>query len=289
MKTDRSQRSQRGSPAMPVTLADIVARHPFPEYQNWWPVGPDFIRFMARAIREPWTALPGHSGDVAPVQARAADYIRTLYQRPTEPDLARIFIERPEARAWQSGEFDALSYAFYRHAFELLAQNAPPETLAARRRDFTRSVGRAFFDQMADFLALSLPHGLETAAQFGILQEAIGRIGAFLLAQGYLRDHFAFRFDVDARRGGRVIHQTQADFLSHLRRGQAYALYEMGYPIILPSAVYLFHIAGEAQHHSSRTVEELFRRIGYRASETDDFDPTGFPAHLVVELWEIRK
>jgi hypothetical protein len=78
--------------------------------------------------------------------------------------------------------------------------------------------------------------------------------------------------------------------LAHLHHnGLAYALYEMGYPIILPSAVYLYHTVGEAQHHSSRTIEELFELIGYEARETDDFDPTGHPSDLVVELWEIRK
>ena len=274
---------------MPSTLAAIVAQHPFPDYQDWWPMGPDFIQFMARAIHRQWAALPGHAGDIAPVQALAADYIRTVYQRPPEADLARTFIERPRARRWQSGEFDALSYAFYRHAFELLARSASPDLLPRQRRDFTRRVGRDFFDEMSDFLALSLPDGLETATQFEQLQAAVDQIGAFLVAQGYLRDHFAFRFDVDARRGDQIIHQTEDDFLPNLRNGLAYALYEMGYPAILPSAVYLFHLEGEAQHHSSRTVEELFRRMGYRASETDDFDPTGFPSELVVELWEIRK
>ena len=61
-------------------------------------------------------------------------------------------------------------------------------------------------------------------------------------------------------------------------------LYEMGYPAILPSAVYLFRLLGEVQHHSSRTIEELFPRMGCEARETDDFDPTCFPAELVVEL-----
>ena len=69
---------------------------------------------------------------------------------------------------------------------------------------------------------------------------------------------------------------------------RSFPLYEMGYPIILPSAVYLYNTLGEAQHHSSRTVEELFGRIGYVAREMDDFDPTGFPPDLVVELWEIH-
>jgi len=273
---------------MPVTLADLVIQHPFPDYQNWWPMGPDFIRFMASAIHGQWAALPGNPGDVAPVQAHASHFIRTVYQRAASPGLVQTFIDDPKSRAWQSGEFDALSYAFYRHAFELLAHSVPPDSLPAERRVFTRRVGHVFFEQMAEFLGMNLPDGLETATQFGQLRAAIAQIGAFLIEQGYLRDHFAFRFAVDASRGDRVIHQTKADFLPDLHSGLAYALYEMGYPAILPSAVYLFHLVGEAQHHSSRTMEELFRRVGYRASETDDFDPTGFPADLVVELWEVR-
>ena len=72
------------------------------------------------------------------------------------------------------------------------------------------------------------------------------------------------------------------------RGERGYALYEMGYPVILPSAVYLYNTLGEAQHHSSRTIEELFGRVGFQARETDDFDPSGFPSDRVVELWEIR-
>ncbi|MBI2404109.1 MAG: hypothetical protein HYV20_15505 [Gemmatimonadetes bacterium] len=63
----------------------------------------------------------------------------------------------------------------------------------------------------------------------------------------------------------------------------------MSYPVILPSAVYLFNTIGEAQHHSSRALQELFQRVGCEAAETHDFDPTGYPADMVVELWEIRK
>ena len=57
--------------------------------------------------------------------------------------------------------------------------------------------------------------------------------------------------------------------------------------MILPSAIYLYNIIGEAQHHSSRIIEELFSRVGYEARETDDFDPTDFPSDRVVELWEV--
>lgn len=274
---------------MSTSLTALVAQHPFPDYQTWWPMGPNFINFMARAIVQAWDALPAQTGDIAPVQAHAADYIRTVYQRPADANLAQQFATQPDARSWQSGEFDALSYAFFRHAYEQLAQHTPTETLAWRRRDFTRAVGRAFFDQMADHLSLRLPQHLDDPTQFEQLQQALTDVGDFLVAQGYLRDHFAFRFDVEARAGQQMIHQRTEDFLLRLQHGgRAYALYEMGYPAILPSAVYLFHLMSEAQHHSSRTIEELFRRIGYRASETDDFDPTGFPSDLVVELWEIE-
>ena len=84
--------------------------------------------------------------------------------------------------------------------------------------------------------------------------------------------------------------QQADDVVQHLQRDHlAYALYEMGYPVILPSAVYLYHTIGEAQHHSSRTIENLFAEVGYDARETDDFDPIGYPSEMVVELWEIRK
>ena len=74
----------------------------------------------------------------------------------------------------------------------------------------------------------------------------------------------------------------------HSCHGVAHALYEMGYPAILPSAVYLYHTLGEAQHHSSRTIQDLFDQIGYDAWETEDFDPTDYPSDMVVELWQIR-
>ena len=95
---------------------------------------------------------------------------------------------------------------------------------------------------------------------------------------------------MDVTRQGKKLVQPQSRFLESLERdGEAYALYEMGYPAILPSAVYLFHTLGEAQHHSSRTIEELFDRVGLSARESADFDPTGYPSDMVVEFWEISK
>lgn len=162
--------------------------------------------------------------------------------------------------------------------------------LERERRLFTKRVGKSFFKLLHSHLSLNLPPDLNDDNNFGRLKESIQEVGEFLQVQGYLRDHFRFSFTVEVEHAGRAIKQTEVDFLEDLRNNNiAYALYEMGYPVILPSAVYLYHTLGEAQHHSSRTIEELFDLIGYEARETDDFDPTDYPSELVVELWEIRK
>jgi len=83
--------------------------------------------------------------------------------------------------------------------------------------------------------------------------------------------------------------QTTKAFLKGLKQeNMTYALYEMAYPVILPSAVYLYRTFGEAQHHSSRIIEEFFDVAGLEARETEDFVPMGCPASHVVELWQIK-
>jgi hypothetical protein len=122
-----------------------------------------------------------------------------------------------------------------------------------------------------------------------MLKTAIADVIAFLTREKYFRDGAVFRFDVNVARKSGPLAQTEAGLLDRIKQNaEAYALFEMRYPVILPSAVYLFQTVGEAQHHSSRTIEELFERIGCVASETADFDPSGFPSDLVVELWEIK-
>lgn len=266
------------------TLAEAVRRQPYPDYQRWWPVGRRFVEFMAGAILPEWRAV---RGELSAVVSFVEEYTRLVYSRESRAGLVEDFVDGPGPDAFFSGEFDALSYAFYRDAFERLAGDAGSGASAQTRRGFTRRVGQRFFEQLSGHLGLDLPRQLADADDFARLQQAIAQTGDFLLAEGYLRDHFAFRFDVTAARGGQAIRQTADDFLAAVQGGVAYALYEMGYPIILPSAVYLYQTVGEAQHHSSRTIEELFARCGCRAGETDDFDPTGFPSELVVELWEI--
>ena len=274
------------------TLEQVVGERPFPEYAAWWPVGSAFTAFMSYAIVSEWKALDPDGGALDPVWENAERYIRTVYGRPARRGLLEDFVHPDGATTLQSGEFDALSYAFYRSAF--LHIGAHPdrfdEGLERERRLFTIRVGKLFFDRLRHHLALELPDGLNTPGQLDRLSASIDRVGRFLHDQGYLRSHFAFRFDVDIEHGGTRIVQHADEVVSRLRKDQpAYALYEMGYPVILPSAVYLYHTIGEAQHHSSRTIENLFGEVGYDARETDDFDPIGYPSDMVVELWEIRK
>ncbi len=271
------------------SLQEVVERQPYPEFQAWWTLGDHFVGFMAQAVVTEWRAAvqPAEPERVARL---VEEYTELVYGRESRPALVDDFANLRGLGGFRSGEFDAISYGFYRDTFQQLAERtANEESLQKERRAFTRRVGRRFFQQLSSHLSLALPSQLVNANDFALLQQAIAQAGGFLVEQGYLREHFAFRFDVSAKRGDGAIVQSESDFLPALTAGTAYALYEMGYPIILPSAVYLYQTIGEAQHHSSRTIEELFARCGCTASETDDFDPTGFPSELVVELWEIRR
>jgi len=275
---------------MSSNLAAAAAEHPFPDYQDWWPLGSPFLTMMARAVTEQWCQLASTEDELATVQSLATEYVHLVYARTARPTLASSFYRLTELETLKSGEFDALSYAFFRSAFGALSSQHSGKDLNTARRQFTQRVGARFFSQLADFLTLDLPPTLLSEGDFIRLRHAIGRVGSFLKSEGYLRSHFAFHFDVYTKHAGSCIHQPTAGLLPALADGgTAYALYEMGHPVILPSAVYLYRTVGEAQHHSSRTIEELFAHANCDASETEDFDPSGFPSNLVVELWEIRR
>lgn len=272
------------------SLSEAVAENPYADFSLWWSMGLEFLTFMTQAIGAEWRAATSTLGDLAAVQEDLAIYSELVYQRVARSTLAVDFIEGRALDTIQSGEFDALSYAFYKSAFETFAATIAAEhAVKDARHAFTQRVGRIFYQQMHEHLALTLPSQLQNEVDFAQLKHAIAQVGKFLQEQGYLRDHFAFHFDVNLQHGEQKILQQPADFIGRLRQKQVgYALYEMGYPAILPSAVYLYQTMGEAQHHSSRTIEELFGRIGCIASETPDFDPTGYSSDRVVELWEIR-
>ena len=273
------------------TLIQIAAEQPFPDYGDWWTMGQVFSGFISEAIVSEWSKLQ-HEQRFRCDKSITSQSIWLSYManRP-EPLWWMNFVSKEFSRPIQSGEFDALSYSFFRSAFESIEKQVdelgnPPER---ERRLFTKRVGKVFFSQLRDYLSLDLPADLKDDENFERLEDCIAQVSEFLTTEGYLRDHCQFTFSLDVEYSGRKIIQTEGEFLENLKcTGLAHALYEMGYPAILPSAVYLYHTFGEAQHHSSRTIEELFERIGCDARETEDFDPIDYPADNVIELWEIR-
>lgn len=277
------------------SLSDVVAEHPYSEFQPWWPMGEEFLTFMSNAICAEWAQVAPPEQALERVSEHLTRYLHVVYAQPVRETLLHSFVNKQKLHTILSGEFDALSYAFYRSTFEHLAAVEYDEAheLITARRAFTERVGNRFYQQLSTFLSLTLPDSLSTRDDLHLLRASIDEIGAFLQEQGYLRDHFSFTFDVGTDvpmvAGGQTIRQTEDEVIDALaQNGVAYALYQMGYPVILPSAVYLYNTVGEAQHHSSRTIQDHFAVMGYAAHETDDFDPTVFESDMVVELWEIR-
>ncbi len=275
---------------MSCTLSEAVSEHPYPEFHEWWPMGETFLALMADAIVSQWRPLAPTENSIAAVQVTVEEYISQVYHRQARPGLAASFAAGSDLNAVQSGEFDALSYAFFSSAYRTLASRFRGDKLRSVRRKFAERVGARFFSHLTERLTLELPSSLLNETDLGMVNAAIQRVGRFLVEQGYLRSHFSFHFDVCTSHAGETVDQGSDNVLQALSDGgTAYALYEMGHPVILPSAVYLHQTVGEAQHHSSRTIEELFARVGCDAWETDDFDPSHYPSNLVVELWQIRK
>jgi len=272
-------------------LASVVAERPFREFSPWWKMGNEFIQFMSTAIVSQWTVLDGKKAGLERIQNYLDEYLKLVYDQAVRPNLLKNFVEQDFSSSFYSGEFDALSYAFYRSAFETIAKKHEEDsaTFVQERRKFTKEVGKVFFSSIQEYLQLDLPFELKTPSQFLNLQKNINLIGEFLVAQGYLKEQCEFTFSVDVVQANQHIHQDTDDFLKNINdNGLGYALYIMGYPAIFPSAVYLYQMFGEAQHHSSRTIEELFEKVGCIAHETHDFDPSKFPSDRVVELWKIQ-
>ena len=148
------------------SLSEVVSKHPFPDYAKWWNMGDEFMRMMAKAISAEWVALPDKGQDLGPVQVFVQLYIDVVYRRTAGQDLVVEFIDAEWQKPLKSGEFDALSYGFYRSAFDLIAASVPETEVAASRRNFTRRVGARFFDMLQQHLSLELPPVLATSTQF---------------------------------------------------------------------------------------------------------------------------
>ena len=248
---------------------------------------------MSDAIVPEWRKLAGGGNDdLDEIETEVAGYLKTVYGQDKRTTLVDEFVDKSFTAPLESGEFDALSYAFYKSAFTQIDKNTSgnSDLLNKERKAFTRRTGSSFFKKLDAHLDIHVPGQLHNQTDFIETKKYLQAIGDFLRRQGYLKNHYAFDFNVAVEHNGKTIHQSEEDFMDDLdNNGIAYALYEMGYPTILPSAVYLYHGIGEAQHHSSRIIEDFFSLTGCEARETDDFDPVGYPPDRVVELWEIKR
>jgi len=272
------------------TLKQVLRKRSFPEFAQWWQMGNDFMRFMSKAIVSEWSNVTNASEKSVKLQENIHEYVALVYNRKADPALIDRFMDCSVTDVFYSGEFDALSYAFYRSAFETIAQTyvGDHKIHGVMRREFAIQVGKCFFSEIHDHLKLDLPSNLGTADDLHQLEANIDLVSQFLLENGYLRDLCEFSFNVNVNYSGEHIQQDPDEFLRNLmQNNKGFGLYFMGYPAILPSAVYLYQMFGEAQHHSSRTIEELFKQVGCKARETADFDPSDYPSEQVVELWEI--
>jgi len=126
------------------TLTQIVAEKPFTDFNDWWPMGTEFLNFMSKAIVSEWRQLSGNDGDLTHVNAHVAEYISTVFKRDARVGLVDEFVNKSYTQTIESGEFDAISYAFYRSTFELMAQHIDQyeQSLARERRLYTKRVGK---------------------------------------------------------------------------------------------------------------------------------------------------
>ena len=209
------------------TLDEIVTVHPYLDYRDWWTMGATFIRMMATAISAEWFDLHLNDGDLEPVQAYVSRYIDLVYGRQCRDSLIEAFVGLDSRTIFYSGEFDAISYGFYRSAFELIAQHTGDcgRRLGLDRRLFTRRVGERFYNQLHDHLGVDLPNALESDRCLVQLKAGIAQVGDFLQAQGYLRDHFGFDFSIDAVHAGQTICQQEHEIVDRLQANHSvYAL-----------------------------------------------------------------
>ncbi len=271
-------------------LEELSEENPYPGYQDSWSMGEDLLGIFSRSIVGTWAEWLGEHGhdayeELDEVVEDYTTFMSTVYDRDVDRSDAIDFMRAAydDEVDIDSSQFDAISFAFYHNIFDVFP---------GRKREFAEEVGRRFYSQLEDELGLDLPEERHTEEQLESAKENINVIGEFLGQQGYLgadEEPFEFKFEVEAERDGENVCQGEEEFITNLdENGRAYAQYVMSLPGILPSAVYLFNIEGEAQHHSSRIFQELFDQMDLDAAETDDFDPTGHDSEKVVEFWIIE-
>ena len=199
-------------------LRQIVAEQPFPDYAQWWNLGSVFSKFMSESIISQWFGLHHNDGDFKLVKHDVSEYLKIVYDKKSKVSLVEDFVNKTFSSPIQSGEFDALSYSFYRSAFQLIENHIKEYdcSLTKERRQFTKRVGKIFFQQVCHYLNLDLPTDLTNKSSFIRLKACLQNLGTFLKVQRYLRDDFDFKFDLDVEYAGKRIVQTESAFVNNL-------------------------------------------------------------------------
>ena len=149
-----------------------------PIFPTGGPWARDFLAFMAQAIGTEWRAVTGTKrGDLAAVQTDLPSILSWSIIVWRDQRLLPI-LSRASTCTIRSGEFDALSYAFYKSAFETFSATIADTTAMADAAMALHSVlASLFINQLHEHLALRLPNQLQTEADFTHLQKAIDRAG----------------------------------------------------------------------------------------------------------------
>ena len=106
------------------TLNELVEKHPFEDYHTWWELGSEWSEFMSDAIVPEWRKLAGGGNDdLDEIETEVAGYLKTVYGQDKRTTLVDEFVDKSFTAPLESGEFDALSYAFYKSAFTQIDKN----------------------------------------------------------------------------------------------------------------------------------------------------------------------
>ncbi len=296
-------------------LGEVVEENPYPEFtgteayrrmsdqpslgQLPWPMGGEFIGLISDSIVGLWRDYLGELGfnsDLEEVKDVFQTYMGTVYDVDVDRSIVEDFVVHGigEETRITSSEFDALSFAFYFHVYEKIEEELSESEAEVRKYQFAVDVGERVFSNLESHLDFSLPDSYEDVEDLDeYIMEPLNTIGRFLHNQGYLGTGFDFSLDFEETdpETGDSYSQDAGDFLEDVESGDeqnpaAHGNYVMGMPSILPSAVYLFNIKDEAQHHSSRIIQEVFNQMGIMGKELDNFDPEGYDSEEVVEIWE---
>jgi len=174
-------------------LSRLVEEYPFPDFVEWWELGATFSALMAESVFSQWFALHKNDSEMRLTNEGVVDYLKVVYGRKMRVSLVEDLVRQNFAVPLQSGEFDALSYAFYKSAFLFIGNSHKNDRYSSNRERyaFTKQVGEILFRNIAHYLDLHVPTNGINESSFSQLDACLRKIGIFLeklrICTGWLR------------------------------------------------------------------------------------------------------